>query len=551
MCDSTSTMKSKGGHSLYKSREDRIQISIPNNLIDSLSSRSDTGNNVLEPLGGVSYSFPIMSTSIHASGGHWLRFLTIAACISMVPLPVVGQSPPEVFERIFQPSDSWGVAIAEAKTGRILFEHRADTPMMPASNMKVYVTTTAFKYLGTNFRYRTPIVGRGNLDDQGVWHGDLLVRGSGDPTFSGRFEADDKHVTARLERLAQRLLSNGIHRVTGNLYGLDDIYEENYWGRGWPDNAYLDWYTAPSGGLILNDSCLDVGIYPSQPGSPPLIRKLPETESISISNEAKTVKGNGQNSLSLNRAFGSNDFRLTGRIYTGSGPSQVSAAINNPTLFFIGTFKEVLQRQGIQIDGQALDADEAPSLPRRGWRVLAWSESPALTDIARVINTRSQNLFADSLLKTLGYRRAKSGSWAGGEQVVREYLTSLGIPTTTFHMEDGSGLSRLDRVTARGTLQLLLKVQNEGWFSEWKQTLAVSGGSEGSLRKRMTSPLLEGRVFAKTGFIDDVFCISGYVHSRNEKVYAFSLLFNGQSHAGKHPHERMEEALTLLARDEP
>jgi D-alanyl-D-alanine carboxypeptidase/D-alanyl-D-alanine-endopeptidase (penicillin-binding protein 4) len=488
---------------------------------------------------------------MHALLRRCFRVLPISFGLLLASSPACGQSAQEALERIFKPDEGWGAAIAEAGTGRIVFEHRADAPMMPASNMKVYVTTTAFKYLGTNFRYRTPVVGRGNLDSQGVWQGDLLVRGSGDPTFSGRFEADDKHVTARLERLAQRLITSGIRRVTGNVYGFDDVYEENYWGRGWPDKAYLDWYTAPSGGLILNDSCLDVGIYPSQPGAPPLVRKLPETNAIPITNNAVTVKGKGRNSLSLNRSFGSDDFRLTGRIYAGGGPSQVTVAIHNPTLYFIRTFREVLQQQGLTVNGQALDADEAPDLPRRGWRVLAWSESPPLTDLARVINTRSQNLFADSLLKTLGYRRAKSGSWAGGEQVVREYLSSLGIPAASLHMEDGSGLSRLDRVTAGGTLQLLLKVQKEGWFSEWKQTLAVSGGSEGSLRKRLTTPLLAGRVFAKTGFIDDVFCISGYVQSRNDKTYAFSLLFNGQNHAGKHPHERMEEALTLLARDEP
>ena len=293
-----------------------------------------------------------------------------------------------------------------------------------------------------------------------------------------------------------------------------------------------------------------MGIYPSQPGAPPLIRELPETQSIPITNKAVTVKGTGQNTLSLNRPFDSNEFRLTGRIYSGSGPSQVTVAITNPTVFFIKTFKEVLQRQGIQVDGQALDADESAGLPQRGWKVLAWSESPPLTEIARIINTNSQNLFADSLLKTLGSRRSKSGSWAGGEQAVREFLTSQGISTTTFHMEDGSGLSRLDRVTASNTMNLLLKIQKEGWFPEWKQTLAVSGVS-GSLRKRLTTSLLKERVFAKTGFIDDVFCISGYVLSRNDKTYVFSLLFNGQSYAGKHPHERMEEALTLLAQDEP
>jgi D-alanyl-D-alanine carboxypeptidase/D-alanyl-D-alanine-endopeptidase (penicillin-binding protein 4) len=101
------------------------------------------------------------------------------------------------------------------------------------------------------------------------------------------------------------------------------------------------------------------------------------------------------------------------------------------------------------------------------------------------------------------------------------------------------------------TLDLLLAVQKKAWFRDWRQTLAVSGGTEGSLRKRLNTPLLEGKVFAKTGFIDNVYCLSGYVLSQNNRVYAFSFMFNGGSQGGKHPHDRMEEALTLLARDEP
>jgi D-alanyl-D-alanine carboxypeptidase/D-alanyl-D-alanine-endopeptidase (penicillin-binding protein 4) len=455
------------------------------------------------------------------------------------------------FARIFQPEANWGVSIAEAATGRILYQQNEAEPFMPASNMKVYVSSAAFDILGSRFRYRTPLMGMGKLDAQGVWHGDLLVKGSGDPTFSGRFEKDSRHVTGRLDRWADRLVRSGIRRVTGNLYGMDDVYDENYWGRGWPDSAYCDWYTAPSGGLILNDSCLDVGIHPTSPGKPPLIKKVPDTEFIPIENDALTTKGKNGGGLSLTRPFDSNQFRLTGKIGLSSGPVQVTVTITNPTGYFIHVFKEVLEHHGIRVDGEAMDADQVPNLPRRGWQVLAWNESPHLTEITQVINTRSQNLFADSMLKTLGFRKYGEGSWATGEAAVRDFVASLGIGVSQLHLQDGCGLSRLDRVTAGDTLQLLLRVQQKAWFREWKQTLAVSGGSEGSLRKRMTTPLLEGRVFAKSGFIDDVFCLSGYVHSKNDRIYAFSLLFNGANHGGKHPHDRMEEALTLLAGEEP
>jgi D-alanyl-D-alanine carboxypeptidase/D-alanyl-D-alanine-endopeptidase (penicillin-binding protein 4) len=496
---------------------------------------------------------PLTSISIRVTQVKWFAVVLVAWAATGGASPAAnyqGPDPNGTFARIFEPSDNWCVAIAEAESGRILYEHRADEPCLPASNMKVYVTTTAFEVLGTRYRYRTPLMGKGVLDHQGIWHGDLMVRGSGDPAFSGRFEDDKTDVTGRLERWAQLLAGKGVHRVAGNVYGLDDLYDKKYWAPGWPDKAYCDWYTAPSGALILNDSCIDVAVYPTKPGQPPAIRKFPDTSFIQITNAAVTTNGSGRTTLSLIRPFDSNDFKLSGKIFLGSGPTQITATITDPTAFFIHTFKEVLEARGIEVDGEALDADQIPSLPRRGWEVLAWNESPTLTELAKVIDTKSQNLFADSLLKTLGYRKSGIGSWSGGEQVVREFVQSLGIPAEHLHMEDGSGLSRLDRVTARDTLQLLLRVQTKGWFPDWKGTLAVSGGSEGSLRKRLKTPLLEGKVFAKTGFIDDVYCLSGYVHSKNNHIYAFSMLFNGKNQSGKHPHERMEEALTILAREE-
>lgn len=481
----------------------------------------------------------------------WLGCLSILGGMGSIPAWTLdGRSVEAPLARVFEPSSSWSVVLAEAESGRVVYSQNAREPRMPASNLKVYVTTAAFDALGSRFRYRTPLMGFGQLDRQGTWNGHLLARGSGDPTFSGRFEENPLQITGALDRWAHRLREMGIQRVTGDLYGHDDIFDEDLWVEGWPKDAWCDWYTAPSGGLILNDSCLDVGVYPSRPGSPPMIKKFPDTGYIEIANKAITT-GKGSSTVSLRRSFEANDLRLFGKVSTRTGPTQHTVAITDPTGYFIHVLKEVLEQHGIHVEGRAGDADTVADIPKRGWRVLAWNESPRLVDLARVINTRSQNLFADSLLKTIGARRSGTGSWSSGELAVKDYVASLGIPVDPLRIQDGSGLSRLNRVTAEDTLQLLLKVQREPWFHDWKSTLAVSGASEGSLRKRLKGPLLEGKVFAKTGFIDDVYALSGYVESKGGRTYAFCMLFNGTSHAGKHPHQRMEEALTLLARDEP
>jgi len=478
----------------------------------------------------------------------WL--VVALGCLSVFPAFCADLG--STLDSIFLPEESWSVAVADLSQRKILYQHRAGEARVPASNLKVYVTSAAFDLLGTRFRFRTPLLGQGQFDSRtGVWRGDLLVRGSGDPTFSGRFEHDNTDVTGRLERWAQRLVNHGVRVVEGSVYGDDNIYDEDYWGMGWPEGSWCDWYTAPSGGLILNDGCIDIAVYPNkQTGKPPLVSTVPDTGFVKIQNDAVTVGPSTKAAISFQRSFGQNDLKLVGKVPVNSRGSQHCVALSEPTLYFVTVLKEVLEKRGIEVMGEAIDADLVPDLPTRGWKVLAVNESPPLTDIVKVVNTRSQNLFADSLLKTLGARKAGLGSWAGGAQVVKDWVRSLGIPAEHLHLQDGSGLSRLDRVTAFDTASLLVAVSQKPWFWDWKQSLAASGDSEGSLRSRLQTPLLKGKVRAKTGFINDVYCISGYVESRKGNSYAFSLLFNGKSHGGKHPHQRMEEALTVLAMDD-
>lgn len=314
----------------------------------------------------------------------------------------------------------------------------------------------------------------------------------------------------------------------------------------------MDWYTAPSGGLVLNDGCIDVGVFPgSHVGAPVRIETIPPTSAIRIENKATTIARGQKNGVSFRRPFDSNDLTLLGKVAAGSRGTQHAVALADPTDYFMKVLRETIEREGITIQGEIRTIDAEPDLPRHGWKVLAIENSPPLKDLAQVVNTRSQNLFADSMMKTLGAKKAGVGSWAGGSTAIREWVMGQGLPIEHLHIEDGSGLSRLNRVTSKTTCGLLLKVQSKPWFSIWKETLAVSGASEGSLRNRLKNAHLLGKVRAKTGFINDVYCLSGYVESKSGKEYAFSLLYNGKNHSGKHPHHRMEEALTLLARDEP
>jgi D-alanyl-D-alanine carboxypeptidase/D-alanyl-D-alanine-endopeptidase (penicillin-binding protein 4) len=181
-----------------------------------------------------------------------------------------------------------------------------------------------------------------------------------------------------------------------------------------------------------------------------------------------------------------------------------------------------LAEEGIEVQGRLRPVRR---LPGPVWeRVAAYRSS--LLDTIRIANKRSQNFYAESLVKLLGARRCGDGSWSGGTRAVGEFLADLGVPAAAYHMVDGSGMSRQDRFTPRAVTQLLRHMYLHPWGAEFEQSLPSAGELESSLHSRMTRPPYRGNVFAKTGTIEGVSALSGYARAASGKVYAFSILIN-------------------------
>lgn len=414
------------------------------------------------------------------------------------------------------------VAVYDADLGVPLYLRNADRPLIPASNMKLYTTAAALDRLGPDYRYTTSLYATGEVTANGTLVGELVLVGRGDPTLSGRFHADS--VTYVLDRFAASLAQKGVRRVTGDLVGDATYFDDARVAPGWDESNLLWWYSARSGALSFNDNVVTLEVHPGESvGDEPEIVPFPYTEGLAIENQART-SSRRRRSIGVRRVPEIGGYRIQGRMPNRGGPARYVVSVEDPARFTISVFRERLKRVGIEVDGEDTVTHRWQTPPTSGAWLVASHASPPLTEIVRVINKRSQNFFAEQLLKTLGAVYESDGSFGGGARVVRSVLEDLGVETDDLVLADGSGLSRDNRLTARRTAELLVAMRAHSRFRDFYDSLLVAG-TDGS-KRRLDAPTAVGNVRSKTGTLRGASALSGYVTDADGELLVFSILIN-------------------------
>jgi D-alanyl-D-alanine carboxypeptidase/D-alanyl-D-alanine-endopeptidase (penicillin-binding protein 4) len=404
-----------------------------------------------------------------------------------------------------------GLHVVRLADGNELFAREADRLFIPASNEKLLTTVAALTELGPDYQFRTLVgtVGR-----------DLVVIGGGDPTIGGRFTDGDPTVYFR--RWAKVLKDQRVTPIAGDLVLDDSFFDRQLVHPNWPKNDLGHWYAAPIGSLALNDDCVDVRITAaSKPDAPARVSLVPDTRYFEIANRTRTVASSKDHAPRVARGPTSKLIQCDGGVYLRSATSTSWVTVDDPTLYFATVLREVLAEEGITIAGRirrepgiGRDKEFKPRVAHR------FSLLPALA----VTNKESQNFYAEQILKTLGAERG-DGSWAGGRQVAIHALSSLGLDSKSYVLDDGCGLSRTNRASPRAFTTLLRAVHRGPHGGQFRGTLAVAG-LDGTLAKRLTDERYRGRIWAKTGSITGVRAISGYAEARSGEWLAFSFLVN-------------------------
>lgn len=417
-----------------------------------------------------------------------------------------------------------GVAVYAVAGNEALYTKNADTPLLPASNMKLYTTAAALDRLGPNFQFTTSLYAEGPLRPDGTLDGDLVIVGRGDPALSGRFYGDS--ATYVFDRLAEALRRQGVRRIRGSIVGDASYFDDARIAPGWESGNLLWWYGARASALSFNDNVVTIEVHPGyRVGQPPVVTFYPHTDRLEVVNSAATVGQRGGRSIGVRRRSDIGGYEIWGRIPVNSRPLRFVVAVEEPALFTVSVLRDRLQRAGITVTG----ADRV----LHGWhprspqprRLLASHTSPRMVEIVQVINKQSQNFFAEQVLKTLGAVFEGRGSFDAGGDVVVSVLNSLGVRAPRIQVVDGSGLSRYNQVTARATAQLLVGMRSHRWFDEFYNSLLIAG--EDGDPRRLDSSAARGNVRTKTGTLRGVSALSGYVTTMDGELLAFSVISNG------------------------
>lgn len=447
---------------------------------------------------------------------------------------------------------TFGVRVESLADGRVLYTRNSEKLVVPASNMKLLTMAVAAEKLGWDFTFETRLYADGPVVD-GTLRGDLIVVGGGDPSI----DSQNFGASPVFDEWADALRAAGIRRVEGRLIGDDNLFDDSTLGPGWAWDYLGDGYAAGSSGLNYNENTAIIRIWPADTaGAPARIELSPAGHSLTVVPKVITSAAGGTASLSHFRNPGSDVLEISGTIPVGRAVVVRTAAVENPTQFFVSAFKAALEAQGIFVRGGAWDVDAlpapaAPTLPattsHSDRQLIATRKSLPLSALGAYFLKESQNFYGETILKTLGQRFGRAGSTVAGRRVVSETLTGWGIPADSYVMYDGSGLSRYNYVSADAIVTLLKHVWNdERLRGPFLAALPVSA-QDGTLGSRMRNTVLAGRVQAKTGTISNVRSLSGFLITESGERLIFSMIANHFTASSAQVDGVVEKALAYLA----
>jgi D-alanyl-D-alanine carboxypeptidase/D-alanyl-D-alanine-endopeptidase (penicillin-binding protein 4) len=445
--------------------------------------------------------------------------------VPMGPVPVLRGELAEIFADPAFSNAHWGVMVQSLETGEIFYRQNADKLFMPASNNKLITASVALTRLGTDHRFQTRVAAAGRITDDGTLEGDLVVIGGGDPAISERFYDDDP--TAVFRDWADSLKARGISRIAGDIVGDDDLFDDVHIGPGWSWDYLDSYYAAEIGALLYNEGAVTYRVIPGDSvGAPARVDSLPPTRYLTLDIDVATVADSTRVFVRSDRRPFSNDARLWGEIWIDGDTVTRYIAPHDPTLFFVTVLSEVLEREGIEVEGGPADLDDLPApAAADGLETLFVHQSPSLAEIIEPFLKRSQNQIGEMLMRYLGAVASDTGSVRAGRQVVESTLTGWGLTPKSYIYVDGSGLSRYNYVSPDALVRLLRVMARRSEFDVFYRSLPIAG-VDGTIRNRMRGTRAEGNVHAKTGSISNSRALSGYVTTLDGEMLIFAMIAN-------------------------
>ncbi len=405
-----------------------------------------------------------------------------------------------------------GFFAIDTARGTVLYARNADSEFVPASTFKLLVGSAALDELGPNFSAITTL-----LSDEpatgSTLDGNLYLRGGGDAHLS---DGDlDAAVTA--------VANLGVTHVTGSIVTDTSHDDAQRWAPGWSWDDLPYAYAPVVSALELNEGAVRVVVSPGTTvGSIAIARETPQSGAFSLDNRITTGAADSKDTTDVVRPWKApRTIELVGSYPFGAKPEELDSSVPDPPSYAGDALLRAFNARGIRIDGGIASGKTPPG------SVVFWSHaSVTMPKLLTEFWCPSDNLMGELFLKELGVARSgEPGTIAGGRSVEERYLRAIGVDAASVSIADGSGLSEYDRITPRDLVAIL----EADWHGPYRRIIVNAlplAGIRGTLAHSFVGTPAQGRVYAKTGSLNHVRTLSGFVQTRTHGPVTFSLLVN-------------------------
>lgn len=437
----------------------------------------------------------------------------------------------------------FSVCVYNVSKSKVIYSYNAHTSLMPASVQKLLTTGAGFARLGSDFRFTTRLCMRGEVDREGVLHGNIYIIGGGDPML-GSYRYRQTTIDSLFDGWYRSLKKKGVKRVDGRICFITNIFDEQPLHDSWQWGDVGNYYAAGVSGLNFHENMYFVYFNPgSKLGFPASsVRTVPKNIGINGRCEVTTGPEGSGDKVVIYGSPTSPDRLYRGTVPIHSKEFRVRGAMPDPAQRCADMFASYLRTQGISVPANGMHVYTQPDSLRA---VLDYHSSDYYT-LAQYTNLTSNNIYAESIFKYLGYQRYNKGSFHNGAKAVADWLKEKRLNLGGVRIEDGSGLSRLNRVTTDFLCHYLAMVAHEPFAMDFLRSLAVAGES-GTAKNLLPNLPPNVKVHIKTGSFDGAKSYAGYIDAANGDQLAFAIISNGHECSSAAVSEKMNKVLYKIA----
>jgi len=405
--------------------------------------------------------------------------------------------------------------VQNLQTGELIDCYRPQNVAPPASVMKLLPTATALETLGADYRFSTYIEHSGSISD-GVLHGDLYVRGTGDPTLGSQKTGDRNFLT----RWVKAIRDAGIREIRGAVIADLSYFDADAINPGWIWEDIGNYYAPGVYALSYMDNTMNVVLRSGAVGSIAEVQyTVPEVPGVQFDNHIRCTSITHDGAYVHGAAYNYTRY-LTGSVPSNQGSFGVQGDLPNPGLLLVQHLSQRLEESGVTITAEPMYISEADGKHRT--LLYTW-QSPTLREIIYETNIHSNNLYAESLFRTFGGRYQLPCTIHNSADFEKDYWLRRGVKIRSARIVDGCGLAPQDAVSAETLVQLLTYMYRSPSKDAFYASLPVSGQS-GTLRSLLPGTELAGRIHAKSGTIAATKNFAGYIELPNGQTWVFAVM---------------------------